>query len=313
MVSIVIPALNEADGLASIVEKICSQFASSQERQIIIVDDGSTDETLSVIKKLSKTVENCHYISLSRNFGHQNALKAGIDFATGDCLISIDADGQHPPELIPKMIAHWKQGYEVVYTLRDDSESTQKMKTLSSRMFYRMQNVIGDVKLEYGAADFRLLDKKVVQILRQFKEEHLFWRGIVSWVGFRQLGIKYKPNLRSNGKSKYSILKMFDFATAGITSFSLKPLRFSLYLGLVMAIFSFVYALYAVFGYFVSDNFITGWTSMIVVTLMFGGVMLVFLGVIGEYIGRISMEVKRRPQYIISQTSMKMNKNRDPS
>ncbi len=303
MISIIIPAYNESGNIEMITKSLKEQLQDKEEFEIIFVDDGSTDQTLKEIKSIRKTYKFVKYISFSRNFGHQKALKAGIDHADGDCVISMDADLQHPPEVLHKLLDKWRDGYDIVYTLREDTQDISWIKRATSKWFYQIINAISDVDIPLGAADFRLIDKKVVNELKQFKENWLFIRGIVSWLGFKQIGIKYRVQPRYSGNSKYSLLKMIAFAIQGVTSFSILPLRISTFLGVLFSFISFLYVLYALYIKIFTNSFVQGWTSILISVLFLGGIQLICIGMIGEYLGKMFIETKRRPTYIISDKS----------
>ena len=304
MISVVIPAYNEAGNLKILAEEISKQLKNTVSYEIVFIDDGSKDNTLDEIKAISDNDESVKFLSFSRNFGHQKALKAGLDHAKGDCVISMDADLQHPPEIINKLIEKWKEGYDVVYTIRKDFHQTGLIKKVTSRLFYKVINKISDVDIPLGAADFRLLDRKVVNELRKFNENWLFIRGIVSWLGFNQTGIEYTAQDRKSGESKYSFRKMISFALQGITSFSIVPLRASVILGLIISFFSFLYTIYALLDKFYFKTVVPGWTSILISVLFLGGIQLIFLGVIGEYLGKMFIETKNRPNYVIKEKSL---------
>lgn len=300
-ISIVVPCYNEEDNIIPLTEILLKTLKKYNDYEIIFVDDGSYDKTLKKIKEIRNKNKKIKIISFSRNFGHQNAIKAGFDYSTGDCVISLDSDLQHPPGLIDEMIEKWQQGYQVVYAVRNNFKSLGFFKRTTSKLFYKIINSISDIKMTYNAADFRLIDREVVNALKQFKENYLYIRGIVSWVGFKQTTIKYKQEKRFSGESKYSLKKMIKFALSGITSFSIKPLKLSLILGFIISFFSFLYGLYALYIAFFTDRAITGWTSVIVSVLFIGGIQLFMIGVLGEYLGKLFMENKRRPNYIIKE------------
>jgi dolichol-phosphate mannosyltransferase len=304
MISIVIPAYNEAGNISMISEKLKDQLKEEGDFEIIFVDDGSIDQTLNEIKHVMKKNNFVKFISLSRNFGHQKALKAGLDHAKGDCVISMDADMQHPPEMVCRLIDTWREGYDVVYTIRKDTPNIGLIKRMTSKFFYKAINKLSDVNIPLGAADFRLLDRKVVDELKNFKENWLFIRGIVSWLGFRQVGIEYTVQPRLIGSSKYSMLKMIAFAIQGITSFSILPLRISTILGVLCSMSSFVYGIYAVYGKIVLNVTIQGWTSLLISVLFLGGIQLIVLGFIGEYLGKMFIETKERPNYVIKEKAL---------
>ena len=304
MISVVIPAFNEAGNIKLLSQKICEQLTPFGQYEIIFVDDCSEDLTLEEIKEVARANNSIKFISFSRNFGHQKALKAGLDHADGDCVISMDADLQHPPELIGKLIEKWKEGYDIVYTIRKDLQNTGFVKKTTSKLFYRLINKISDVDIPMGAADFRLMDIKVVNELKKFNESCLFLRGLVSWLGFKQAGIEYMVQNRQVGESKYSLKKMVSFALQGITSFSIVPLRASIIAGLFISFLSFLYTIYALFDKFFFKTTVPGWTSILISVLFLGGIQLIFLGVIGEYLGKMFIETKNRPIYVIKETNL---------
>ena len=257
-----------------------------------------------VIPSFNNLNKKINYLSFSRNFGHQSALRAGLDYSTGDCVISMDGDLQHPPELIPDLIEKWKEGYDIVYTLREDDKKTSFLKKFTAGIFYNLINSLSNISIPKGAADFRLLDRSVVDILKTFKENTLFLRGLISWLGFRQYGIKYTPHERFSGKTKYSVKKMMMFAITGITSFSVKPLHLSTVIGVLLSITAFIYGFYALIIKFFSNEALPGWTSVLVSVLFIGGVQLIMMGIIGEYMGKLFIESKKRPNYILKDKSL---------
>lgn len=304
LVSIVIPAYNEADNIFVIAESIKSVFSTiNYDYEIILVDDGSADHTLEKIKEYSNTSEHIFFLEFSKNFGHQLAVKAGMDHAFGDCVISMDCDMQHPPELIPEMLIKWEEGFEVVYTIREEDKALSKGKRSSSSLFYKLLNWLSDIDLEPGAADFRLLDQKVVNIFRNFQENEPFLRGLVKWLGFKQYAIKYNPAARFSGKSKYTVKKMFRLALHGVTSFSIKPLYTAVYLGFIFSFASVLYVPYVIYA-FVNNVEVSGWASMLMTIVFFGGLQLIILGIIGIYVGKMFMQTKNRPNYIIRSTNI---------
>lgn len=301
-VNIVIPVYNEEENILHVIGEVQKVFESlPYSYSFIIVDDGSTDTTLDILRGAAAADKRIRYISLSKNFGHQNALKAGLDHAREDCVITMDGDLQHPPELIPTLLKHWEDGYDVVYTLRQDDEAnTGYFKRTTSNLFYRIMNRLAGLEMEKGSADFRLLNKKVLYILQGIEEHEVFFRGLVKWVGFRQVGVKYKANARVKGKSKYSLKKMMQFAVQGITSFSTKPLYIAAYLGFIFSLLALLYIPYAIASYLLG-HIVSGWASIIVTIAFFGGLQLSILGIIGLYIGKIFMQGKKRPFYIIKE------------
>ncbi|GGI26889.1 glycosyltransferase family 2 protein [Pedobacter mendelii] len=304
LVSIVIPAYNEVDNVFVIAESIKKVFSIiNYDYEIILVDDGSTDQTLQTIKEYAASSENIFFLEFSKNFGHQLAVKAGMDNAYGDCVISMDCDMQHPPELIPDMLKKWEEGFEVVYTIREEDKNLSKRKRGSSGLFYKVLNWLSDIELEPGAADFRLLDQKVVNVFRNFHENEPFLRGLVKWLGFKQFAIRYNPAARFSGKSKYTFKKMFQLALHGVTSFSIKPLYTAVYLGFILSFASILYIPYIIYA-FVNNVEVSGWASVIMTIVFFGGLQLIILGIIGIYVGKMFMQTKNRPSYIIRSTNI---------
>jgi len=302
LLSIIIPCYNEAENITVLYQEL-KKYVNSYKHEIIFVNDGSSDDSIDIIKTLQQSDSSVNYISFTRNFGHQNALKAGYDFVNGDCIVSLDADMQHPPELIPDMVKLWEAGYKIVGTKRREIKTTGFFKRLTSRLFYKLINYFSEVKIESGTADFRLLDKQVVQELKKLNENFLFYRGLIPWIGFKQVYIEYLPQERYAGKTKYSMSKMIHFASSGITSFSVKPLKLSIFLGFIIALASFIYILYAIYISLLTDKAIPGWTSTIVSVLFIGSIQLIMIGILGNYLGKLFIENKNRPNYIIDEKS----------
>jgi dolichol-phosphate mannosyltransferase len=303
-ISVIIPAYNEEGNIKIVADKLTEILSPIASFQIIFVNDGSTDGTLALLKKLTTENAHIHFISFSKNFGHQAALKAGIDYSNGNCVISMDADMQHPPSLIPEMINFWKQGFDIVYTQRQEDKGISYFKKLTSKFFYSLLRKMSDVPIEEGTADFRLLDAKVADIIKKTNDPFLFIRGLVPWMGFTQKKIVYQADSRHSGTTKYTFKKMAAFAVNGITGFSIKPLRFATLLGIFISLLSFFYGLYAIVIYYVNASVISGWASLLTSVLFIGGIQLIILGIIGEYIGKIYMQLKNRPFYIIKESSI---------
>ena len=305
-ISIVIPTYCEEGNISELYNQLENELKKVEIHsfEIIYVNDGSHDNSLMKIKELTVRDNRVKFIHFSRNFGHQNALRAGLDFAKGEAVISMDADLQHPPELIPTLIAFWRAGNKVVYTKRKDKNDLSFFKKLTSKMFYKLVNYLSETKLEEGTADFRLLDRSVVEALKNFNENNLFYRGIIPGLGFRQHGIDYIPNVRFSGNTKYTFSKMVRFALTGITSSSAKPLYFSIYLGAFLALCSFFYALYAIYVSLFTTEAVAGWTSTIASILFIGGIQLMMLGIVGIYLGKLFSESKKRPNYIIEESNI---------
>jgi dolichol-phosphate mannosyltransferase len=303
-IAIIIPVNNEEENIPVIISSLHKVLSLLPYTfSITFIDDGSNDDTLAVLKQLSKVTPGIFYISLSRNFGHQNALKAGIDSGNADAVITMDGDMQHPPELIPGLLKLWEAGNDVVYTIRKDHKELPMMKRKTSNMFYNIINRLSDIELESGTADFRLMDKKVVDVLRTIQEHDLFWRGIIKWMGFTQVSIEYEPGVRLKGTSKYTYKKMIEFALRGITSFSTKPLTIAIYLGFISSFIALLYIPYALFSLYFG-HVISGWASLIVTIAFFGGLQLMILGIIGMYLGKVFMQSKMRPHYIIKESNI---------
>lgn len=268
--------------------------------ELIFVNDGSRDRTLNILEKLAENDKKVKVISFSRNFGHQIAVTAGIDKARGSAVIIIDADLQDPPELIIEMLRLWEQGYEVVYAKRKRRKGESIFKLVTAKLFYRVLDKLSDTRIPLDTGDFRLIDAKAADELRKMREKYRFLRGMVSWIGFKQTPVEYERKERFAGETKYPLKKMLKLASDGIISFSVKPLKLSLYLGffaVICAIAVFIYSF--VYNLAGGVNLIPGWASIMAAVTFFGGVQLISIGILGEYIGRMYEESKGRPLYII--------------
>ncbi|TCC90602.1 glycosyltransferase [Pedobacter frigiditerrae] len=299
-IAIIVPCFNEEDNIHpfySLLKPIVDKY----NHEIIFINDGSKDNTLNKLKQLATIDKNVTYISLSRNFGHQNALKAGYDYVDADCTICMDVDLQHPPKIIIQLIERWQEGNEVVYTIRNDGENIPLIKKITAKIFYLFLNYISKIELKPNAADFRLVDRKVLNAIKLFQEENLFLRGLIAWMGFKQCGVEYEVEKRIYGKSKYPFRKMLSFSMAGLTSFSVSPLRISSFIGFLFSGLSFLYGFYAVYLHIFTHQTVQGWTSLIVSFLFVTGLQFIMIGIIGEYIGKGFMESKKRPSYLISE------------
>ena len=306
LVSIVLPAHNESGNIDLIYERIGGIFPFEHyDLEVIFVDDGSTDDTLNKIDELCNRRSNVFYIELSRNFGHQNALKAGLDRANGDGILSMDCDLQHPPELISKLLEKWEEGYDIVYTRRAESENLSYLKRKTSNAFYNFVSWLSDIKIEKGTSDFRLIDRRVADVFSRFNESDLFIRGLMKWIGFKQVAVDYHPDDRHSGETKYTFRKMVRFAFSGITSLSIRPLYIAIYLGFILSLLSFLYLPYVAWSYYYSGHYAYGWGSVILTVVFFSGLQLSVLGIIGIYIGKMFVQVKDRPLYIVKSTNLK--------
>lgn len=301
-ISVVIPAYNEEENLPEVAARIKENLSERYERELIFVDDGSSDNTQRVLRELRAQDPDIHYVLLARNFGHQSALRAGIDYATGDCVISLDADLQHPPRLIPEMLGHWLEGYDIVYTQRQDDDKLPWWKRRTSAAFYELMNGLSSVNFEPGTADYRLIDRRVADVVRDSPDVELFLRGFIHWVGFRQKRIAYVPDARFRGTTKYTVRKMVKLALSGITSFSVRPLHFATLAGFAVSGLAFLYAFYALYVLLFTTRALPGWASVLVSVLFIGGIQLLVLGIMGEYLGRLFIQSKQRPAYLVRET-----------
>jgi dolichol-phosphate mannosyltransferase len=299
-ISIVIPARNEEGNLPVLCKELSEVLSTLQyEYEILIVDDGSTDSSWKTIQTLHQQQVGIFGIKLSRNFGHQNALMAGLHFASGDAVITMDADMQHPPSVLPSLISRWEQGYKAVNTLRIATEKEGFGKRVTSKFFYRVFSWLSGSPLKSGMADFRLLDRSIVEVLTSFQEPHIFFRGLIPWVGFSSTDVEYKSPPRLSGSAQYSFRMMVRFALAGLTSFSIFPLRISILIGIITAGLAFIELFYVLFTAIIAETSVPGWASTLGLMSFLFGILFILLGVIGEYIGRIFETVKGRPQFII--------------
>lgn len=303
---ILVPCYNEEANLVSFYLSL-TEVASKYNYRTIFIDDGSTDNTLGILKAFSIEDYRVSYISLSRNFGHQNALKAGYDFAKGDCVVCLDADLQQPPKVIDQLVLKWQEGYEVVYTVRDDGDVTSNFKKVTAKLYYKLLNYISKIKLTPNAADFRLVDAKVLQVIKNFNEENIFIRGLIVWAGFKQCAVNYQVEKRLHGKSKYSLKKMISLSITGLTGFSVSPLRLASVIGCIFSLISFIYGTYAIIIHFTGSSTVPGWTSLIASFLFITGLQFILIGIIGEYLGKGFMEAKKRPNYLVSEHNLNEN------
>ncbi len=298
--SIIAPIYNEIDNLPELYRRVKEVMDSSGESwELILVDDGSTDGSTDKIRELGQKDKTVRPVIFARNFGHQVAITAGWDYARGDAIVIIDADLQDPPETILELAKKWKEGYEVVYAVRGEREGESWFKKFTAAMFYRIIYSITDVKIPVDTGDFRLMDRKVVNVLKQMKERHRFPRGMSAWVGFRQIGVTYKRAARVAGVTKYPFSKMLKLALNAITGFSYFPLQLATYFGFASAAISVVAIPVVIYMRIMGSGAFFGQASTLIAVLFFGGVQLISLGVLGEYIGRLYDEAKGRPLYIV--------------
>ncbi|HET7600847.1 MAG TPA: glycosyltransferase family 2 protein [Gemmatimonadales bacterium] len=303
LVSIVVPAYFEEGNLARLHSELVRALASeSAAWELIVVDDGSADGTWGRIRELAAGDARVRGVRLSRNFGHQYALLAGLAHAGGEAVVTMDADLQHPPAVIPRLLEAWRNGAKIVHTVRTDSDDVSWIKGLSSRAFYRVFSFLSGVPIAPGMADFRLLDRQVVGELLQFREEGLFLRGLVEWVGYPSARVPFQAEKRYSGATKYGLRRMLKFAWSGITSFSVVPLRAGIVLGLVTSAFAFGNLVYAVWAkLFEPERVEPGWATIVSLISLLFGILFVLIGILGEYLGRVLMQVRRRPLYLVSE------------
>lgn len=309
--SVIIPSYNEEKNISFLISELVKTLsATSYDFEFIFVDDGSKDNTIHEIKIQAEIHTNVYYIELSKNFGKDYALKAGIDLATGDAVITMDADLQHPPKMLPKMLNLWEEGYDIVYTYREDANPHAKgYQKLASKLFYKGINALSDIKLENGISDFRILDKKVVTQLKSIDEYEIFFRGMVKWIGFQQVGIPYTPSKRHTGQAHYSFFNLAKLAIGSIMAFSTRPLYMATGVGLFFSLTSLLYIPYVLISYFAGYDALSGSASLIATVAFFGGLQLLVLGIIGMYLGKIFWQTKQRPNYIVRSTNLDVIKN----
>jgi polyisoprenyl-phosphate glycosyltransferase len=301
MLSVVAAAFNEADVLPAFVTRLRSVLdATDEEWEVVLVDDGSTDATWDAIAVAADADPRVRGIRLSRNFGHQLALTAGMSVARGDGVVTMDADLQHPPEAIPALLAAARGGNDVVYAVRSAEDAAGFWKRFSARVFYKLLNRLSSLELPEGAADFRYMSRRVVDVLAAMPERHRFLRGLVRWAGYRQTFVEYHRGPRDAGESKYGLRRMLLFAWDAVVSFSSFPLRAASVLGICVSLLGWVYLVYALAIKVFTDRAIQGWTSVTAAVLLLGGVQLVFLGILGQYVGRMYDDVKQRPLFLIA-------------
>lgn len=305
LLSVVVPCFNEQDVIAATYDRLTNalRLISGLEYEVLFVDDGSTDDTRNILRSIQRRDPRVRFLALARNFGHQIAVTAGIENAVGDAVILIDADLQDPPEVIGEMADLWRQGFDVVYGVRTDRPGESPFKRWTARVFYRVITRLSETPIALDTGDFRLMDRKVVDALLAMPERDRFIRGMVGWVGFRQIGLPYRRDARAAGESKYPLAKMMRFAIDGITSFSTVPLRVATWFGFAAAAMALLLSLWALGARVFTTQWVPGWAALFIAVLFLGGVQLIALGIIGEYVGRTYREVKRRPLYIVGERS----------
>ena len=303
LLSVISPCYNESEVIGLFYETLRPVLASLDhlDFEMVFVDDGSTDDTLAQLNRLAESDPALRVLSLSRNFGHQVALTAGIDHAVGDAVVMMDSDLQHPPSVIPELVRQWRAGHDVVTAIRQRTDGEGWFKGLTSRGFYALLNALSGTKVPAGAADFCLLSRRVCQSLRDMPERHRFLRGLVSWAGFDRAFVPYVAPQRAAGRTKYSMVKMVGLALDAVFSFSAEPLRLALRAGLGITFLGFVYLAWTLIYGYLLDGLVPGYSSLIGVTMILGGCQLVFIGLIGQYLARVFEEVKGRPIYLLKQ------------
>lgn len=300
LLSIVVPMYNEEENIVNFyneVQKVVQE--AGYDYELIFVDDGSSDATPFILAKLSEEDAHVRSIILARNFGHQKALTCGLDYARGDAIITMDGDMQHPPRMIPELVGYWQDGYEVIQTVRDTTENVSPFKTLSSKIYYKMLNSISQVPIVEGGSDFRLIDRRVLETLRKFREQGRFLRGIIGGIGYKSKQIHFVAPPRFAGQSKFNLRKMLHFALDGVAAYSKAPLRIAFYTGTIIGIISILLIFHILYVYFFTNQAVEGWATLGVAIFLLGGIQLISLGIIGEYVGRVFEEVKGRPLYWI--------------
>lgn len=301
LVSVIIPCYNEEEVLHECHTRLTEVLKGccGRDYELIYVDDGSRDRTESILRAIHNTSAQTRAVMLSRNFGHQAAVTAGLTASCGKCVVIIDADLQDPPEVIPQMLDHWREGYEVVYGVRESRAGESGFKLWTAQLFYRLINSLSDVEIPLDSGDFRLLDRRAVEAMLAMPERHRLLRGMSSWIGFRQYGVKYARAARFAGSTKYPMRKMLNLALDGIFSFSTVPLRFVTILGLITAAVAAIGVLYSLIVRIFTPHWVAGWATLILAVLFMGGVEMFCFGIVGEYIGRIYTEIKQRPLFLI--------------
>lgn len=309
--TVIAPAYNEEQAIDEFYRRVSAVLADlpDMDTEMLFINDGSTDNTLEKIRALRERDQNVSYINLSRNFGKEAAMSAGLDHAEGDAVVIIDIDLQDPPELIPDMIKLWQQGYDAVYGQRSERQGESFVKKFTAKHFYRLMEKVSKVRIPKDTGDFRLLSRRAVLALRELTENNRFMKGLFSWIGYRQTALVYSREPRSAGYSKFNYWKLWNFALDGITSFTTLPLKLASYLGGILAFSSFVYGIWIIIKTLLMGDSVPGYPSLMVVILFLGGVQLLSLGVMGEYLGRMFDETKHRPLYLVDEKQLKQKHN----
>lgn len=301
LVTILVPAYNEEAVLPMLYDRLKALMDANTAYnfEVLLVNDGSKDKTFSIMQELRSKDKRINYLNLSRNFGKETAMIAGLDYAKGDCVIIIDADLQDPPELIPEMLQYWEQGYDDVYAKRKSRKGETWLKKFTSKMYYKVLQSMTKVEIQKDTGDFRLLDRRCVEALKQIRESQRYTKGLFSWIGYNKKEILYDRDPRAAGQTKWNYKKLVDLSIDGITSFTTSPLRWSAILGILVSLAGFIYMLVIIIKTLINGVEVPGYASTMVVILFLGGIQLIFLGVIGEYLGRAFYETKGRPLYFI--------------
>lgn len=312
LVTILVPAYNEQEVLHLLYNRLKTimEEQSSYHFEVLFVNDGSKDNTLKVIQDLRVTDNRICYLNLSRNYGKETAMIAGLDYAKGDCVIIIDADLQDPPELIPQMLEYWEQGYDDVYAKRKSRKGETFLKKLTSKMYYKTLQSMTNIEIQKDTGDFRLLDRRCVEALRSIRESQRYTKGLFSWIGYHKKEILFDRDPRAAGQTKWNYGKLINLSIDGITSFTTSPLRWATILGILVSLAGFIYMLVIIFKTIFNGIDVPGYSSTMVVILFLGGTQLIFLGVIGEYLGRAFYEVKGRPLYFVDRYNEQKETNR---
>ncbi|WP_391557558.1 glycosyltransferase family 2 protein [Robertmurraya sp.] len=312
LITIIIPCFNEENSIAELYTRLNQEISiiNNYSFEILFINDGSSDDTLLKIKKLRNNDQRISFVNLSRNYGKEIAMAAGFDYAIGDAAIIMDADLQHPPEIIKEMIYYWEEGYEDIYAKRLKREGESMFKRYTSKAYYRVLQKMTKIPILEDVGDFRLLDRRCIEALKQFRESQRNTKGIYSWIGFRKKEIFFDAPIRKTGKSKWSLVSLIDLAIDGVTSFTILPLRISSILGFFISVLAFIYLLFIVTKTIIFGEIVSGYPSLMVVILFLGGIQLISLGVIGEYLGRVFNETKNRPLYFVEDYKSKKVENR---